>query len=132
MTTNAISGQAITITVGGASVAGSTSFTLSFAQATIDVTSRDDNFQAAFIPGKRDAKIDIDALYVYSNVGKKVLQQAAAAGGAASTFVMTMPDGCTYTGSGIITAFALTMPAEAAVVYKASIQVTGTLTISVS
>jgi predicted secreted protein len=54
MTTAAITGQAISLTIGGDAVAGSTSFSLSLNKATVDVTSRDDAFQTAFLNGRRD------------------------------------------------------------------------------
>jgi predicted secreted protein len=133
MTTAAITGQAISLTIGGDAVAGSTSFSLSLNKATVDVTSRDDAFQAAFLNGRRDWTIDIDALYVYTDVAKKILWTEANSGTPASvSAVITMPDGATLTGTVLVTSFSLAMPAEDAVTYTCSLQGTGALTISAS
>lgn len=132
MTTSAISGQAITLSIGGDLIAGSRNFTLTLNQGTIDTTSRDDAFQGAYLAGRRDVTIDIEALYVYSDIAKKILQTQANTGSPSISAIITMPDGATYTASVIVTSFALAMPAEDAVTYTASLQVTGALTISAS
>jgi predicted secreted protein len=139
MTTGAISGQSITLYSEGCLIAGSKNFSISFSQAMIDVTSREDAFQNAVIAGRRDWKIDIDALYVYTNVGKKVLLANVNAGLAGATpstslacvITMVSPDG-TFTGEAFVTSFALALPAEDAVTYTCSLQGTGVLTLSVS
>ena len=61
MTTGAISGQALTLSIGGKLIAGSKNFAVSFSQATINTTSRDDAFTASFLAGHREWTIDIDA-----------------------------------------------------------------------
>ena len=133
MTTNAISGQGISLYIGGDLVAGSKAFAISFSEATIDVTSRDDAFQGAFLPGRRDWKLDIDALYVYTDVAKKIMLTGVNSGTLQPvTVLLTMPDGATFAGSATITSLALAMPDESVVTYKASLQGTGALTISVS
>jgi predicted secreted protein len=133
MTTGAITGNLITLSIGGDAVAGSTSFSLSLNKATVDVTSRDDAFQTAFLNGRRDWTIDIDALYVYTDVAKKILWTEANSGAPASvSAVITMPDGATLTGTVLVTSFSLAMPAEDAVTYTCSLQGTGALTISAS
>lgn len=132
MTTAAISGQALTLSIGGDLLAGSRNFSISFSQATIDTTSRDDAFQGAYIAGRRDITIDVDALYVYSDVAKKILLTNVNSGSPAISAVLTMPDGATFTGSVIVTSLALAAPAEDAVTYTASLQVNGALTISAS
>ena len=133
MTTNAVVGLAMTVSVGGSAVAGSTSFVVTWSQKTDDLTTRDDAFQAQYIATRRDVKIDIDALYIYTNIAKKILLAAINAGtGNPLAIVVTMPDGCTYTGNAIPTSFALTGPAETALTAKVSLQVTGALAISVS
>lgn len=133
MTTNAISGNLITLSIGGDLIAGSTNFTLSANKATIDVTSRDDTFQAAFLNGRRDWTIDVEALYVYTDIAKKILMTEALTGSPASiSAVITMPDGATFTGTVLCTSFSLNMPAEDAVTYSASFQGTGALTVSAS
>jgi predicted secreted protein len=133
MTTAAITGNGITLSIGGDLIAGSTSFSLSANKATVDVTSRDDSFQAAFLNGRRDWTLDVDALYVYTDVAKKILMTEVLTGSPASiSAVLTMPDGATLTGTVLCTSFSLSMPAEDAVTYTASFQGTGALTVSAS
>lgn len=138
MTTGAVSGQSITLSVDGDLLAGSKNYSLSFNQATIDVTSRDDTFQAAMLAGRRDWTIDIDALYVYTDVAKKFLTMnvnqglAGATTDASVAVIITTAAAVTYTGAAIVTSFALAMPAEDAVTYTCSLQGTGALTMSAS
>ena len=132
MTTGAVSGQSITLSIGGDLLAGSKNFTLSLNQATIDVTSRDDAFQAAFLAGRRDWTVDIDALYVHSDVAKKILLTNANTGAPSISAILTTADGATFTGSVIVTSLALAMPDEDAFTYTCSLQGTGALTISAS
>lgn len=128
-----ISGHSMSVSIGGNTVAGSKSFSVSFSQATIDVTTRDENFQGSFVAGRRGATIDIDTLYIYNNVAKKViLDHVNAATAATVAVIVTMPDGGLFTGTGIVTSFNITGPDEAALTAKASIQITGALTASVS
>jgi predicted secreted protein len=134
MTTSAITGQALTLSIGGKAIAGSTNFTLVLNEATIDITSRDDNFQTALLAGKRDWALDVDALYVYTDVAKKILLTAANSGAPAITAILTMPspDTTVFTGSVLVTSFNLAAPAESGVTYKCAMKGTGALTISAS
>jgi predicted secreted protein len=126
------------LSAGGDLLAGSKNYSISWAQATIDVTSRDDAFQGAYLAGRRDWTIDIDALYVYTDVAKKVLLSNANAGLAGATpstvitVIITTAAAVTYTGTANVTSFALAMPAEDAVTYTCSLQGTGALTMSAS
>ena len=132
MTTAAVSGQSITLSIGGDLLAGSKAFTLSLSQATIDLTSRDDALQGAYIAGRRDWNIDIDALYVYSDVAKKILLTNANTGSPSISAILTTADAATFTGSVIVTSLSLAMPDEDAFTYTCSLQGTGALTISAS
>jgi len=138
MTTGAVSGQSITLSAGGDLLAGSKNYSISWGAAMIDITSRDDAFQGAFLPGRRDWKIDIDALYVYTDVAKKLFLSNVNAGLAgatavtAVTVIITTAAAVTYTGTAHVTSFALAMPAEDAVTYTCSLQGTGVLTMSAS
>lgn len=133
MTTNAVTGNGMTLSVGGDALAGSRSFTVSWSQATVDVTSRDDNFQGQYLAGRRDVTIDIDALYVYTDIAKKVIFDHIDHGTPATVaVVVTMPDAATFTGVGIVTAFSLVGPSEDALTYTASIQITEGLAVSAS
>lgn len=129
----AVSGQNMTLTVEGDVLAGARSFTLSFSQATIDVTSADSGREGEYLAGRRDYTIDVDALYIYDDVGKKVLQDHIVSGSPSTvTCIITMPDGNTYTGEGIVTALTYTGPFEDALTATATIQITGGLTASSS
>ena len=138
MTTSAVSGQSITLSVDGGLLAGSKNYSISWSQAGIDVTSRDDAFQGANLAGRRDWTIDIDALYVYTDDAKKLLLLnvnqglAGATADATVTVIITTAAAVTYTGTAIVTSFALAMPAEDAVTYTCSLQGTGALTMSAS
>lgn len=138
MTTGAVTGQGIVLTCNGDAIAGSTNYTLTFNQGSVDVTSRDDAFQSAYLKGRRDWTIDIDALYVYTDVGTKVLINQANAGlagattVAAITVILTTAASVTYTGTANVTSFAMNMPAEEGVTYTCSLQGTGVLTMSAS
>lgn len=133
MTTDAVSGSNMTLTCEGDPVAGAKGFTISFSQATIDVTSADSGREGEYLAGRRDYTIDVDALYIYSDIGRKVLQSHLVDGSPAQiTCVVTMPDSQTYTGEGIVTSLTYTGPFEDALTATASIQITDGLTASSS
>lgn len=133
MTTNSASGLTMTLTAEGDVLGGAKSITLSFSQATIDVTSADSAREGEYLAGRRDYTIDVDALYIYNDVAKKVLQAHIVDGTPATvTVIVTMPDSATYTGEGIVTSLVYTGPFEDAVTATASIQITDGLTASTS
>jgi len=133
MTTDAVSGANMTLTAEGDVLAGARTITLSFSQATIDATSADSSRAGEYLVGRRDYTIDVDALYIYNDVAKKVLQNHICnASPAQVTCIVTMPDGATYTGEGIVTSLVYTGPYEDSLTATASITITDGLTCSTS
>jgi predicted secreted protein len=133
MTTNSVSGHSMTLTCEGDVLGGARGVTLSFSQGTIDVTSADSSWWGEYISGRRDATIDVDALYIYNDVAKKVLQNHMCNQSPATiTCIVTMPDAATFTGEGIVTSLVYTGPHEDALTAAASIQITDGLTCSTS
>jgi len=70
----AVSGENMTLSVEGDVLAAARTVTISFSQATIDATSADSGRNGEYLAGRRDVTIDVDALYIYDDVAKKVLQ----------------------------------------------------------
>ena len=133
MTTDAVSGSNMVLNCDGDAIAGAKGFTMSFSQATIDVTSADSGRQGEYLAGRRDYTIDVDALYIHSDIGRKVLQSHLTDGDPETVAcIVTMPDGMTYEGEGIVTALTYTGPFEDALTATASIQITDGLTASTS
>lgn len=133
MTTSSVSGQGMTLTCEGDVLGGARSVTLSWAQATIDTTSADSSWWGEYIPGRRDVTIDVDALYIYTDIAKKVLQNHVCNQLPVTiTCIVTMPDGATFTGEGIVTSLVYTGPHEDALTAAATIQITDGLTCSTS
>jgi len=129
----AVSGENMTLSVEGDVLAAARTVTISFSQATIDATSADSGRNGEYLAGRRDVTIDVDALYIYDDVAKKVLQAHFTEGSPSTlTCVVTMPDGNTYTGEGILTSLVFTGPYEDALTATASIQITGGITASSS
>jgi predicted secreted protein len=119
--------------VEGDAIAGFRTFTLSINQATIDATSADSSRWDELIVGRRSAVLDIDVLYIYDDIAQKVLDEHINEGSpAAVTVVLTMPDGRTYTGEGIVTSLTYNIPYEDVVTAAASISITDGLTTTTS
>ena len=133
MTTNSVSGLTMTLTAEGDVLAGAKSVSISFTQAEIDVTSADSGREGEYLAGRRDYTIDVDALFIYNDVAKKVLQAHVIDGSPATvTCIVTMPDGAAYTGEGIVTSLNYSGPFEDALGMSASIKITDGLTASTS
>lgn len=129
MTTNAVAGKSLTLSAEGTTLAGATSFTISFSQATIDVTSADSNWNDEFLAGRRSVSIDAEMLYIYSDPGKRVLQAHFTDRSPTTvTCVLTTPDGNTFTGEGIVTSLSYTGGFEDAMTASASIAITDGIT----
>ena len=69
-----VSGNLCTLTIEGAAVAESRTFTLTQNQAVIDLTNRDSAWWAQFIAGIRDWEISGDGLYIYNDLARRRLQ----------------------------------------------------------
>ena len=68
------SGKLCTLTIEGAAIAESRTFTLTQNQAVIDLTNRDSAWWSQFIAGIRDWEISGDGLYIYNDLARRRLQ----------------------------------------------------------
>lgn len=133
MTTGAVTGLNMTLSCEGDVLGGQRSVSVNFAQGTIDVSSRDSARWGEYLAGRRDWTIDFEALYIYDDVAKRVLQNHFTAGSPATiSIIVTMPDGITYTGEAILTSLNFNGPFEDALTASGSLQGTDALTPSAS
>lgn len=102
-------------------------------QATIDSTSDDTSRWETALVGLRGWTVDMDCLYIYDDSAQIYLEEHLVAANPTSiTLVLTMPDGRTYSGTGLVTAFNITSPHEDVITASISIKGTGALTTSTS
>ena len=133
MTTNAASGLTVTLTVESTPLGAATNYTLTLSQGTIDATSDDSSRWGEYLVGRRDWSIDSDFLYIYTDTAATYLEEhLTGATPALVTVVLTMPDGRTYSGDGIVTSFVITSGFEETIKASISIQGTDALTTSTS
>ena len=69
-----VPGILCTLSIEGALLAESRSFTLTENQAIIDLTNRDSAWWSQFYPGIRDWEISGDGLYIYNDLARRRLQ----------------------------------------------------------
>ena len=133
MTTDAVSGRTSTLSVEGDVIAGFRTFTLSFSRATEDATSADSDRWDELLAGRRSVSIDVDCLYIYNDIAQLVLDEHAFENLPVTvSVILTMPDGRTYTGEGIVTSLTYNIPAEDIISAAATIQITDGLTTTTS
>jgi predicted secreted protein len=133
MTTNAVTGKNMTLSVEGDLMAEATSFSLHFSQAQIDVTSKDSNLWGDFLGGRKEWTVDFSGMYIYNDVAKKCIQAHFIDGTPATlTLIITMPDGATFTGEAVMESMDYEGPAEEALTISGSLKGQGALTASAS
>jgi len=134
MTSSAISGYSMTLRIEGAAIAENQNFTLTMNQDTIDVTSRDSSRWRELISGTRSWSISGDGLYIYTNVGKRILQRHYTDRSPATlTCVLTLADGTiTASGEAILTSLDYAGPHADAASISFTLEGTADLTISTS
>lgn len=133
MTTTSVSGLATVFTAEAAAIGAAKNYTLTLSQGTIDSTSDDSARWGEYIVGRRDWTVDIDCLYIYTDAAQIYLEEhLTGAVPAIVTLVLTMPDGRTYSGTGIVTSFAITSNYEDVITASISIQGSDALTTSTS
>jgi predicted secreted protein len=129
---SAIRGNTVTLSIGGDTIAESRDFSLSFDVSDIDVSSRDSNRWGEFLVGNVGWTISGGALYIASDVAKKImLAQVSAASPTTFTAIVTIGSQ-TFTGSAVVTSLEISAPYEGAVEYSFSLKGSGALTISAS
>ena len=109
--TSGVSGSLCTLSIEGALLAESRTFTPTFNQATIDLTNRDSGWWSQFLAGVRDWEISGDGLFIFSDLARRKLEYHYVARSPATlTCILTTSDGAhTLTGECILTS--LTYPA---------------------
>ena len=86
-----VSGNLCTLSIEGALIAESRTFTLTQNQAIIDLTNRDSAWWSQFIAGIRDWEISGDGLYIYNDLARRRLQwHYSARNPATLTVVLTL------------------------------------------
>ena len=125
-----VSGILCTLSIEGALLAENQGFTFTGNQGTIDLTNRDSNWWAEFLPGIRDWEISGDGLYIYTDLAKKKLQTHYFTRTPATlTCILTLADGAaTFTGECILTNFTLPAPPHDKAGYTFTLKGTGALT----
>jgi predicted secreted protein len=132
MASAAIRGDTITLSIGGDLIGESRDFSLAFDVGDIDITSRDSSRTAEFLVGRYGWTISGNALYITSDVAKKVmLNQITAASPTTFTIILTIGSQ-TFTGSAVVTSFTINAPYESAADYSFTLKGSGALTISAS
>lgn len=139
MTTNAVTGKSMTLSVEGDLLAEAQSFSFHFAQAQIDVTSKDSDNWGDYLAGRKEWSIDFSGLYIYNDYGQRALKNHALAYTALVPIalphlhlILTMPDGQTFTGEAILESLDYEGPAEEALTYSGSLKGAGALVPSAS
>jgi predicted secreted protein len=133
MASSAVKGSLMTLSIEGDALAECRSLVLHFSQASIDVTSRDNNTWEDFIAGRRGWTVDFEGMYIYTDVGYKVLQNHFTdQSPAALTLIITMPDAKTFTGEAILESMDLNAPYDDVLSISGTLKGQGTLTESAS
>ena len=133
MTTHSTGGLTTTLTIEGAAVGACRNSSITINQAVIDTTSDDSSRWGEFVVGRRDWTIDLDGLYIYDDAAQIYLEEHITAANPASvTLIWTLPDGRTYSGTGLCTTLNISSPYEDAVTFSATIQGTDAITTSTS
>jgi predicted secreted protein len=133
MSSSAVKGSLMTLSIQGDALGECRALTLHFTQATIDVTSRDNNTWDDFLAGRRGWSIDFEGMYIYTDIAYKALQNHATDLSPSSlTVVVTMPDNKTFSGSGVLESLDLSGPYDDACTISGTIKGKGTLSESTS
>jgi len=133
MTTDAVSGLTVTLTVDGEAVGAAKGYTLSGSQAMIDATSDDSSRWGEYIVGRRDVTIDIDCLYIYNDQAQIYIDEHFFEGvPAALSLILTFPDGRTYTGEALVTSLTYNRNFEDVITAAVTLQITDGITTTTS
>jgi predicted secreted protein len=133
MTTAAVKGNSMSLSIEGDILAESQSCALHFAQSTIDATSKDSDAWGDFLAGLKEWSVDFSAAYIHDDVAKKVLvNHFTNSSPAALTLIVTMPDGETYTGEAVLESMDIDGPNNELCTLSGSLKGKGALTASVS
>jgi len=131
MASSAVSGKLMTLSVEGALLAESRSFSIGLNEGTIDVTNRDSDWWGEYLRGRRDWTIDFEGLYISSDLAKHYLlyYYSTRLPSTSLTVIITLADGtATLTGEALLTSLSFDGPFEDAAAVSGSLQGTSTLT----
>jgi predicted secreted protein len=133
MTTGAVTGANCTLACEGDILGGQLNLSLDVTQEAIDASSRDSSRWGESLPGTKKWSISLDAVYIYNDVAKKVIQDHILTGSPATiSVIITMPDSATYTGECMVSAFNLAAPYNDMLKMTATLDGTDALLASVS
>lgn len=133
MTTSAVSGYSLILSIEGDALAESRSFTLTMNQSLIDATSRDSAYWHEHIRNTRDWEVAFEGLYIYNDVAKKCLQNHYASASPASlTVLLTFPNAEYLSGEAKLVSMTYTGPYNEALTISGTLKGSGVLTQSAS
>jgi TP901-1 family phage major tail protein len=133
MTTAAVIGKNMTLSIDGDLMAEAQSFALHFSQSTVDVTSKDSDSWGDFLTGRKEWTIDFSGMYIYNDLAQKALSRHLISGTPAYVVVIiTMPDAGTFTGNAVLESMDYEGPAEEALTISGSLKGKGALVSTVS
>ena len=132
MSSSAIRGDAVTLSIGGDLIAESRDFAIAFDIAEIDVFSRDSSRWSESLPGRRGWTITGSGLYIAADVAKKVLVDYYTDLAPTNVSVVLTIGSQTFTGSAVLTSLEVSAGHEGAVEYSFTLKGTGELTVSAS
>jgi len=125
-----VPGKLCTLSIDGALLAESETFTPTLNQAEIDVTNRDSDWWHEALQGLRDWEISGDGLYIFNDLAKKKLMSHYTTRSPATlTCILTLSDGTlTLEGECILTTISLPAPFADKATISFSLKGTGALT----
>lgn len=117
-----------------ATVAHTTSCSISFTNDTSDITTKDSAGYSEIIPAVRSGEISFDGLVDYTDSagGDELAAYLLGRTKVDFSFGTAATGDTVYTGEGYVTSIEITGEAETAVTYSGTIQITGSVTTSVN
>ena len=129
----AVSGKDMTLSVDGDVLAQARSVSIAFSQDTMDGTNADSDNWKDYLSSLRGWTVDAEALWIATDVAKKVLQTHYITRIPPTVeVIVTLPGPVTYTGDAILTSFSYAGTYNDVVTFSVSLQGTGALVPSVS
>lgn len=133
MTTDAVSGLTVVLTVDGAAVGATRDYTFTINQAVIDTTSDDAARWETLLASRRDWSMDIGCLYIYNDAAQVYIEEHLTEANPTSiALIWTLPDGRTFTGTALVTSYAITRAYEEVITMSVSLKGTGPIVTSTS
>ena len=132
MSSSAIRGDSISLTIGGDVIAESRDFSIAFDVSEYDVTSRDSGRWTESLSGRGSWTISGNALYIDADLAKKyMLAQIIDTTPTNVECIMTIGSQ-TFTGDAMVTSLSVSAPYAGGAEYSFTLKGTGTLDLSAS